>query len=455
MKKTITDICTERNLVVLCCIEAILHTSLSMLRFFIRLTLLNQIDIILSGATIIFAAIYFVNARNKITFQIDLVLLLFMLLYLLISCTGMTLSSGEDYFTGNSNNITDMETLIMIYILGRYFARKGIPEGVKAGIHVILLGWSAVMLFILFNVFTNTILYPPVGGHIGMIDGYFFSVNCNRNHTGGYSATVFLVSVYMFMAGEKSKFKYVYVPAALINYVALVLSCSRTALLAAVTGMAFIVGIVLYSRLEKTNKPQRIVSTCISGVASGAALFFIRYPVFAAYSAVVSKFGGAALATRQIVDATTATMSNRTFLWKLSVEVMLTKRLLLSGVTPKGIFEVLTQMTDGEVQGANTHNQLLEIGTTLGIPALIAFVVWMVLIIICCYKLIFIDKEKNTRFLMFPMILIGFSVLSLAEAYLLFYRHFVSYVFFFICGLVYGRTQCGRCFSFAKLPNEK
>ena len=54
-----SDFFSRKNLILLCTFEALVHTSISLLRFFFNTVIVNYIDSILSSVVIIFAIIYF------------------------------------------------------------------------------------------------------------------------------------------------------------------------------------------------------------------------------------------------------------------------------------------------------------------------------------------------------------------------------------------------------------
>lgn len=431
---------TRSNLILISTVGALYHMSLSLLRFFFGMIFFDYIDIVLCTLILVFAAFYALKARPSIALEKDVFLLLIMLIYLLISCVNRTIVSGEDWLSSNSGYMVDLEVLIMIYILGKYYAKNGIPAYLMNIFHGIIISWSAVILFLLVNVFTNHLVTAPSGATLCSMDSLFFVLNVNRNHTGAYSGVFLLLSLCMLTWCQNRRIRIFYYPAILINYVLLVLSSSKTALLSTTIGFALIIGLLFFTHWNTFDAKKRFSLSAIISILSGVFFFLLRYPVIALYSTIVTHFSGEELPVREILDSSAATLSGRLPIWKISVKFIFTGRFLLCGVTPLGIFKDIAEAKGEEPRGLNTHNQFLEVGTTMGLPALIAFIIWSVLILVACWKVYQIKKDE-LGLLLIPMLLVAFAVMSMAEAYLMFYSHFVAYVFFFICGIIYAKSD--------------
>ena len=431
---------SKSNLLLLCTIGAIYHTSLSLLRFFFFMIVFDYIDIVFNTIIIVFAVIYALHEHPLFSIEKDVTLLLVMLLYLVISCIARTITTGADWLSINSDYIVDFQYLIIIYFLGKHYASRGIPQILLYLFHAIIVIWSAVILYLLVNVFTNHLIIAPSGVKLCSMDSLHFVLNVNRNHTGAYSGVFLLLSLCMLTWCKKISFRIFHYPAIVINYVLLVLSSSKTALISTLIGFSLIIGLVVYKHFSNTNRKEHLIITALSVFLSGSVFFILRYPTIALYSSIVRDFNGEELAVREIIDSSASTLSGRLPIWKISIRLIFTKRFLFCGVTPRGIFYDIADAMGGENLWLNTHNQLLEVGTTMGFPALIAFFVWAILIFIASVK-VYISKKKTLSLLLLPMLLIAFSVMSMAEAYLMFYEHFVAYVFFFICGIIYTKSD--------------
>ena len=137
--------------------------------------------------------------------------------------------------------------------------------------------------------------------------------------------------------------------------------------------------------------------------------------------------GGIGMDVRTVFDPNDTTLSNRTVIWEISIGLLFTIRPLLSGLTPIGIQESLGFIDQ-------THNEFLEIGCGLGIPALIAFLVFLTIVAIKCFKTIFFSHNQTLK--LATILILAYLTANMAEARLMFYGWFIGYAFFFLCGYI-------------------
>ena len=392
---------------------------------------LEYIDLVIFSVVIVFAAAHYLYYKPKFKLSAPLIMLLIMLAYFAISCVCMSFTLGGDYITDNSTYMSDLEAAVLIFILGRYTARKGFTDLHKRSFHALLLMWSAFMLFVLIVIFSNTMLHLYPRGHIGMYEGTHLELNCNRNETGAIAMVFMLLCFCMIFWTKKTALKAIYAVSCVLNYFVLVLSNSRTALVAAVVGFSCLMGLVVfrYTR-EKLKLATSVLIAVAATIISGIALSLLRTPIYQLYSVIVMGNGGIGMDVRTVFDPNDATLSNRTVIWEIAVGLLFTVRPLLSGLTPVGI-----QQSLGFID--QTHNEFLEVGCGLGIPALIAFLVFLTIVAVKCFKVIFFGRNQSLK--LATILILAYLTANMAEARLMFYGWFIGYAFFFLCGYVNER----------------
>ncbi len=434
MKKYIT----LQTLSVLCWITAGLQIAQSLLQYFIVMISLEFISVIAFSLTLTCAAAYFLLYRPSLRLSADIILLLFMFLYFILSCAVMTFKTRENWFDANSEELSDTEILVMLFLLGRTAAAKGISKALKAVFHAFTSVWTLVTLYILILVFCNTGFVPPCGGYIGMVDGASLQINGNRNFTGALSMTMLIICLIVAIATTVRAVRILYISYSVIYYVMLILSNSKTALIAAVCGFALIIGVVFCTFYKDRKASARVLIFAASALISGAVFYLMRYPVYRLYSFIVSVFGGLEMDARVMIDQSVSTFSNRTPIWMHSVEVIMTPRLLLTGVTPAGVADALIEAFGGSMTSPpHCHNLILQVGASLGIPGLIAFLAWLTLVALRCLKILTDNPFKRT-FMLVTGLILALMLDNMAERYSMFYMFFISYPFFFACGYVMG-----------------
>ena len=425
-------------LLALCWTEVILQVIISLLQLFVMQVVLDRVEIIIFALIIIVAAGCYLTARPALKPGADVYLLLFMLLWFFMSCIGMNMNSADNWFELNASELSDMEILILTYLLGKYTAKAGVSKSLMVCLHSLLITWSAVMLYILINIFMNRTLIPPCGGMIGMYGGSSFQINCNRNYTGALSMVFLLMCFCMITAVRQRYARLIYGFCFIVHYFALVISCSRTGLLSAIIGFAPMVSIVFYTRYTGMEQKKRIAGSTLAALFSGGIFFLLRYPVYQFYSLVVSYFAGDPLAAREIIDESIVSVSSRLPIWEKAVGIIFSYRWMLTGVTPAGVAEALIEAYGGYMaEVPHCHNLILQVGVSLGIPGLVAFLIWLFLVALRCLNILTSPGSKRGVMLV-TFIILAIMADNMAERYSMFYMFFISYPFFFTCGYVMG-----------------
>ena len=433
----------QKNLLILCWIEAILYLIQAFLKhYFFEMDLLYPAESVVFLGIVITAVVYYAKERPAIKVSVDIIMLLVMFLWLILSCAVRTISGGEDFFTSNSNYISDFETIFIVYLLGRYSAKTEIPKRIRIVLQALLIVVSALMAYILFIIFTNRSIDTPNSGFIGMRFGTAFQINCHRNYVGAGAMILVLLCLFLIFRSKHTGLKILYSVLFAIHYIALIISSSRTGLISAVVGFAAMITVMVYNRCNAFSTGKRVLVSVGSSLISGAIFFLMRYPIYALYSYIVGNFGGNSLNSRVIMDASAATLSSRTVIWRYCMQIITTPRTLLTGVTPEGVAGALLDVSNNGLRYPHAHNQILEVGVALGIPALIAFAVWLVIIAIRSLKVL-ITGKRNTLIMVVPFLILAIMLDNMAERYCLFYGYFISYIFFFLCGYIsnFGKVK--------------
>ena len=133
-------------------------------------------------------------------------------------------------------------------------------------------------------------------------------------------------------------------------------------------------------------------------------------------------------------------LSGRTNIWKGALKIMFSSlTAFFFGVTPFGVTEALKTYGGLKFDCAHAHNIFLQVGAGFGVPAMIAFTVFVIKILVKGLRVA--RKAHNMAFreaYAVPIIVLFLVVMNLAEAYLVAYYSIMSGVFFLMCGLTLG-----------------
>ena len=127
------------------------------------------------------------------------------------------------------------------------------------------------------------------------------------------------------------------------------------------------------------------------------------------------------------------TIKARELIWGKTISIMRSDwRNFLFGITPMATADVLAQ-----VGGAHAHNQVLQVGLILGVPMMIAFTVFLIVMIIKSIRLgLITGKRYFPGAYILPVVFSTYVVLTLVEAYLVAAFSIMSSLFFLFCGWI-------------------
>lgn len=448
---------SKKNLLLLAGVIALFHSLLGTLYYLMDLTLLNRLDYVLGAVLAAAAVLHWYYYRPRLRANAEQVLLILLLLWYGLSCVVMTNTFQGNWLKGNAQPLFDTAMLVLVvFALGRYVGRQGMPKLLVYLVHAILLAWTAFMIYVLAVMLQNRIIELPNGGQIGFSRAMCLYLNCYYNTTGAIQIVAFLCCFCMAFWMRHPAMKTVYGLASCVHYIILVFSNSRTALLATMLGFAAIVGIAIFAIQKQGTPLRRILIAVAAGGAAGIVFYLLRDTVFNVYESLTHHNALLGIETdgmRDMLGESAFNLNNRTVGWKYSLQAMVyDTQKFFTGVTPISVISMLDLASNGAWK-MYTHNQFLEIGVALGVPGMCLFIAWFVLVLKDCWHLFFIKKDtRNALFV--PMILMVLTVANMAEATLMFYRFITSYAFFFFCGWVNGRVQPAKA-SVTKAKKKK
>ena len=372
----------------------------------------------------------------------QILLIVFMGWYV-ISCIIMSLENEADWVAGNRQAMRDaMISTLIIFPLGCAWIReKDKPFAAKTAVHAAMIGWTLFIVYILIEMLQAKEITVFDGGLITTSKGRALEINCNQNVTGAWEMVAFMGCLYLMLTVRSKGMKAVYCFSAVIHYVTLVLSSSRTSFLAAMMAFAGIGGVYAWLKLNEKAGRRKVIWTAGAVLGAGAVFYLLRKPVFSLFgqiaypsehvgaSDIVYKFGGTVL-------------SGRETLWPICLKAMFSSpRQIISGVTPGGIGDLLMQF--GAAQPTYTHNEILELIADTGVVGFGICAAWLVIIMKDAYQLYFVLKDR-TWMLCVPILIIALLAANMFEAMLLFFTRLPGYFFFLLCGVLHGYVKMKR-----------
>ena len=353
--------------------------------------------------------------------------------------------SANEVYTANFWQLNDtmlFDTLMsffFLFIFGYLFHGDAGKKMLEILFYVLTAVLTVLMVYVLWTVLKPSVITLPSGGQIGMGEHEGTTrlfINCHPNTTGAIAEIVLMMCVYMIVT-KKGILRWLYVAAAAVHYAILILSDSRTCILTTALTLGILIFKFCINVLEEKKKlqVQRVVLVALAGIACGAVVFLLRKPMRLGYEGIshFSEYTGInSASTLRDLEATT---NGRVLWWKASFQSAFSDiRHFFFGVTPVGVISEVKRFTGYEFY---THNQFCEILVSNGVPGMLMYLAWLVLIARTCIRML--RGKVNGVFKGIEVILgmiFMLVIANLMEATLLYYHWFPEEIFFLLCGFV-------------------
>ncbi len=374
------------------------------------------------------------------------------LIWGIISCISMGAAYEGNWVSTNQYVMEDIAISVLIFFpMTMFFEKEDLKKLLFFCVHVMMLVITVLMAVVLWNMFQGKTIRVP-DGIIMMRNGRLY-INVHYNTAGAYAAFSAPACIVMATSEKRRWSKLFYISAFLIHWTILSLTQSITALVVGSFSVGALTALILiYSNKAKPSL-RRVLIASICGTAVLVIMWLSRQWIVLLYKAclpidVVSDSGTAIGATaNSTANVTVRDMSNyttfnaRVQLWKASIKAIMgnngsesTFRNSLFGYTFSGVIPVL-KVLSGRGGGEYTHNQFLEMGVAMGIPAMLAYIAFTVIEAIVCLRIGLADRGRVTLAeRMVPLLVLSLVIANLTEAMLMGNVYMPGCFFFILCG---------------------
>lgn len=368
-------------------------------------------------------------------------ILLGILIWGIVSCISMETAYKGDWVAANQYAMEDMAVSILVFFpMAFFFEGKELENVLQSCLRLMMTVITALMIVVIWNVFHSNVIQLP-DGPVLMNKGKHLVINSNRNTVAAYASfTAFLCPVMMLWASRKWE-KALYVLAFIVHWVIQCLTQSTTGLAVGALAGGLMLVLYLMERGGKGSFRHRLLITSLCGAAVMLLLWMSRIWIFRLYQVCT----GASPDTMKDMS-NNYTFLDRVRIWKAAVRAIFgnngtqsTFRNAMFGYTFAGVPPVINTLCDRDMY---THNQYLEVGASMGIPALLAYIAFSVLMAIRCVRIALADRGRVTlmeRFI--PVLILSLVVGNLPEAMLMGYGFMTGCFFFLMCGWCSRRSR--------------
>lgn len=348
------------------------------------------------------------------------------------------ISANEAYTANlwqlNDNYLFDcFMSFFSLFILGYLFRENAGKKMLEIFFYVLTIVMTAAMIYVLIVVCKPAIITLPSGGQIGMNTEVRLYANCHPNTVGAIAEILIMLCLYFALA-KKGVLRWLFASASVVHYFILILSDSRTCMVTTALTIGILAFKTCFDVLNGRKSWQRIALAAVAGIIFGGIVLGLRRPVRLGYEQIshFSEYLNKDVVIRDIE----ATTNMRTLWWKATVQSVFSDvRHFFFGVTPAGVISEINRLTGYQMY---THNQFCEIMLSSGIPGVLMYLGWLVMVAVTCVKVL-IGKVRKGTYKGIEVILGTIFMLVIAnlmEATLLYYHWFPEEIFFLLCGFV-------------------
>ena len=335
-----------------------------------------------------------IKAAIKRYFSVDGLILMALFLWYVVCC--VVLGRGTTRLVvGYWPFVMDMGICTLILfplpgILGWQRTRK-VLDWV---LHAVMAFSTCFVLWALWHLFTLDIVKLPNGLSVGMGKGMTFYMGTNTNIGAAIGTTMVLICLYM-MAAHRRVVRWIYAAALLPHLLAVLLTNSRANFIALLVTLPVFVFLMIWHSGRKMALWPRLLTGLAAGVAVALLFWFMRRWAFDLFEAVThySDRAGSTNAASQIASQGLTQDTGRLKLWPACLKLMVSSpEKFFFGTPIADFFETIKAMKNAMYNStrysgqAHAHNIILQVGVTLGVPAMLAFIGYLVITFLRCLR---------------------------------------------------------------------
>ena len=401
----------------------------------------------------------------------ELAMLLGILLCFLLSCyvNGIGLKRPFIYFYAHDWFLFDSVVCsFLLFPLACAIGVKQVEKPIEVFMHVAVIPYTIFTAICLWHIFHLEVIDFPSGEHGGMTESVQLMLGFHYNVTGMIATTLFCLCVYMIFT-QNLVVRVLYILLGIIQLVVVYLCNSRTIFVAV---WVFIMIFAFFGTWRLAEKRGFIfrMGASIAVCAGCATLFwagrtgmFILFERVTHFSEELAKERGEiSFAGRYYVTSLVAgrdyfikpltqtgaesarkltDLSNRMDVWKAAFKVMFSSpKIFFFGVTPAEITDSIWEIGNYHREKvAHAHNILLQIGTGMGVPAMVMFFLFLVSLAIRSVRVMlgkYRSKMQMKKSYLIPASVLCFVLIDMAEVYLLTRFSVIGCFFFLFAGWI-------------------
>ena len=415
------------------------------------------------------------------------IMLILVLLWYILGCAVRSRLDSEPLFKFNDNRLfmftmTTFAFYPFMTLMGREYAKR-IFEGM---VHFTMAIYTVFCAWCVWKYYRVEFFTFPSGLRLqNYREGVSMMIGGNINITAAAAVVMLGLCMYMILT-QKTAVKILYVFAAIVHLMVMILTNSRTSYLAFLCMVVAAGFLFTWDSLQKSNYFVRFAAGLIVAALCAGAVYAARGSLIKMFSHVSKEE-----AAEQAVEAETAAaeqaaagetaaaeepagepapaeepatepaptpiqtpygdetarkmddLNGRVSVWMTAIKIIRSsKDHFLFGVSPVFVKTQLEKVSGFDRSIPHAHNGILQVGVGIGAPAMLMFLLFELAIIVRCLIIVFRGWGTPFRYSwVIPVILMGILVIELVESMLFAMQRVNLPVFYVLAGWTVSVTR--------------
>ena len=364
-----------------------------------------------------------------------------------------------------------IDTIILcciIFPLTKAIKRERLKTTLEIIIHTIVIPYSVFAIVCLWHIFNLEVIDLPSGEQAGITVSMQLMLGYHYNITGMISVTILVVCLIMTV-NSNGIIRSLYILFAVVHLLVVYLSNSRAVFLGLFVFVVSASFLITYFCLKVKRPIKKIMLSLLISVIVGFLYWQGRYFVFNVFERITNFseninniseeqllfkidsykpvqlsrkvqsdkiYMSLASYNKQVGARSLSGLGGRPNVWLSAVRTMIDSWFnFFFGVTPIMVPDQLVNTGGYWDDIAHAHNIFLQVGVSMGVPAMLLFTLFVIRVLYRCFRLLFQNQKKVTTLFIVSGIFC-FLVINLVEPYLFAYFSLISCVFFLFAGYI-------------------
>ena len=303
-------------------------------------------------------------------------------------------------FKHNDNRLfITWTSAFILFPLAEMLGPKRIRQFWETMIHIMTGIYTPICVWAMIKYYQGVDVVLLSGEMLTTFNNASLMIGCNRNITSAMAAVMLALCLYMIIL-KKGWIRLTYIGAATVHALVMIVSNSRTSYIATLLMADMIIAVTVWNRLRaycrSTGKRMSVFKQILITIA-----------VVALCTVLISFLKNAIIKlTAQILNnklkprTNYSNLSGRKNVWRASIAVMTSNAAnFIFGVTAAYVPNRLLETGLVTYPSRHAHNILLQIGASLGVPAMLLYAVFLILLCYRCAHILIeaLRQRKNER----------------------------------------------------------